>query len=240
MATPEGVTLQVTLAGVGSRFAAGFVDQLLRFALLGALVVLVGVIEGDFGTSGGIVLAFLLVATFLVQFGYDVLFETLASGRTPGKRWTGLRVVRVGGGPVGFVASALRNLLRIVDALPALYLVGIMAILFTRNNQRLGDLAAGTLVVRERRQVSALPQTPAHTSAADAEAALWDVSAVTSEEMATVRRFLERRATLTPEARQRLAAEMAARLRPKVVGPPREWQPEPFLEYLVATKAARE
>ena len=242
MATPEGVTLDVTLAGVGSRFTAGLVDQLLRFALLGAILLLVGTLEG-FGTSGGFALALLLVVMFLVQFGYDVLFETLAGGRTPGKRWTGLRVVRVGGGPVGFVASALRNLLRIVDALPAAYLVGILAILFTRNNQRLGDLAAGTLVVREWRHATALPSVrpaPVPTDAPRGDAGLWDVSAVTAEEIATVRRFLDRRATLTPEARTRLAADMAARLRTKVVGPSREWQPEPFLEYLVATKAARE
>ncbi|MDQ4070461.1 MAG: RDD family protein [Actinomycetota bacterium] len=239
VATPEGVTLEVTLAGVGSRFAAGLVDQLLRLAVIGALALLVGFAGAEVGTSGGVLLGSVLVASFLVQFGYDVLFETLASGRTPGKRWTGLRVVKMGGGPVGFVASAVRNLLRIVDSLPGVYLVGILSILFTRNNQRLGDLAAGTLVVRERRQATALPQPPPAT-VPEPDAALWDVSAVTAEEVATVRRFLDRRATLTGEARERLAADMATRLRPKVVGPPREWQPETFLEYLVATKAARE
>ena len=149
VATPEGVTLEVTLAGAGSRFAAGLIDQLLRTAVLLALVVLVGLLADRADTPGGILLALLFVALFLVQFVYDVLFETLAAGRTPGKRWTGLRVVKVGGGPVGFVASALRNILRIVDALPGFYLVGILCVLFTRNNQRLGDLAASTLVVRE-------------------------------------------------------------------------------------------
>ncbi len=241
VATPEGVTLEVTLAGVGSRFAAAVIDQLLRLAVIGALAVLVGTFGAGLGTSGGVLFASVVVAIFLVQFGYDVLFETLASGRTPGKRWTGLRVVRTGGAPVGFVASAVRNLLRIVDSLPGVYLVGVLAILFTRNNQRLGDLAAGTLVVRERQQTTALPPPPSPPATVpDADAALWDVSAVTAEEVATVRRFLDRRRSLTPEARERLATDMAARLRPKVVGPPRQWQPEPFLEYLVATKASRE
>lgn len=237
VATPEGVTLQATLAGVGSRAAAAIVDQAIRLAVIIALLVLQAVARDGRGTSSGLFMAFLLTAVFLVQFGYDVLFETLASGRTPGKRWLGLRVVRVGGGPVGFVASALRNILRIVDALPGFYLVGILAVLFTARNQRLGDLAAGTIVVLERRHP---PTVPAPRPAPDQDGAgLWDVSAVTAEEVATVRRFLDRRASLTPGARDRLAMEMATRLGPKVAGPPRHWDPEEFLEYLVATKAAR-
>ena len=241
VATPEGVTLEVALAGVGSRFAAGVLDQLLRFAILAALAVLQGLAGVGSGTSGGLFLASILVGLFLVHFAYDVLFETLASGRTPGKRWTGLRVVKLGGAPVGFVASALRNILRIVDALPGFYLVGMVAVFFSRNNQRLGDLAAGTIVVRERRQVTDLPPpSRPRSDPLDADTGLWDVSAVSADELATVRRFLDRRATLTPEARDRLAYEMASRLGPKVAGPPRRWKPEAFLEYLVAAKAARD
>jgi uncharacterized RDD family membrane protein YckC len=238
VATPEGVTLEVTLAGVGSRFVAGVIDQLLRWSLLLALVALLAILGeslGGGGLSGAGVVA-IIVAVFLVQFGYDVVFETLASGRTPGKRWTGLRVVKKGGTPVGFLASALRNILRIVDSLPGFYLVGILSVLFTANNQRLGDLAAGTVVVRERRQSRALPTA---APPAPADSALYDVSAVSAEELATVRRFLDRRATLTTQARDRLALDMASRLGPKVVGPPRQWEPEAFLEYLVAAKAAR-
>ncbi len=241
MATPEGVTLEATLAGVGSRFAAALIDQLLRWAVLLAILIVVSIVGTGVDVSAGVLLAGLFVGLFLVQFAYDVLFETMASGRTPGKRWTGLRVVRVGGGPVGFTASAIRNLLRIVDALPAFYVVGIIAVMFTRNNQRLGDLAAGTLVVRERSQVRRLPHAaPAPSAQVLGDMALWDTSAVSAEEMATVRRFLERRPTLTPESRDRLAMEMATRLGPKVVGPPKQWDPEAFLEYLVAAKAARE
>jgi uncharacterized RDD family membrane protein YckC len=238
VATPEGVTIEATLAGVGSRAAAAIVDQTIRLAVIIALLILQAVAGGGRDTPSGLFLAFLFTAVFLVQFGYDVLFETLASGRTPGKRWLGLRVVRVGGGPVGFVASALRNVLRIVDSLPGFYLVGILAVLFTSKNQRLGDLAAGTIVVLERKHRPAVP-APRPAAAAEDDAGLWDTSAVTAEEVATVRRFLDRRASLTPDARDRLAMEMATRLGPKVVGPPRHWDPEEFLEYLVATKAAR-
>jgi uncharacterized RDD family membrane protein YckC len=159
VATPEGVDLEVTLAGVGSRFVAGVIDQLLRWAVLLALVALLAVLEATTGADGfsGAGVVVLIVAIFLVQFGYDVVFETRAAGRTPGKRWTGLRVVKIGGAPVGFVTSALRNILRIVDSLPGFYLVGMVSVLLTRNNQRLGDLAAGTIVVRERRQSTSLP-----------------------------------------------------------------------------------
>ena len=240
VATPEGVTLEVTLAGVGSRFVAGVIDQVLRWSLLLALITLLAILGdglGDDGLSGAGTVA-IIVAIFFVQFGYDVLFEVLASGRTPGKRWTGLRVVKKGGTPIGFLASCLRNIMRIVDSLPGFYLVGILSVMFTANNQRLGDLAAGTIVVRERRQSTALPP-PAASGPAPADSALYDVSAVSAEEVATVRRFLDRRAALTPEARDRLARDMAARLGPKVVGPPRQWEPEAFLEYLVAAKAAR-
>jgi uncharacterized RDD family membrane protein YckC len=241
VATPEGVTLEATLAGVGSRFVAGLIDQLLRWSLLLALVLLLAVLEDRIGGGeySGLAVAGIVVAVFLVQFGFDVLFETLASGRTPGKRWTGLRVVKKGGTPIGFLASALRNILRIIDALPGFYLVGILFVLFTKNNQRLGDLAAGTIVVRERRQSTALPPAADSTAVPLADVALYDVSAVSAEDVATVRRFLDRRSTLAPDARNRLAHEMANRLGPKVVGPPRQWDPEAFLEYLVAAKAAR-
>jgi uncharacterized RDD family membrane protein YckC len=241
VATPEGVTLEATLAGVGSRFAAGIIDQLLRWALLLALLALLLVIEGATGGNdfSGLAMAAVIVTVFLVQFGYDVLFETMAAGRTPGKRWTGLRVVKLGGTPVTFLPSALRNILRIVDALPGIYLVGILFVMFTRNNQRLGDLAAGTIVVRERRQTTKLTTSVLGPAPAPADTALYDISAVSAEELATIRRFLDRRSALTPEARQRLAREMASRLMPKVVGPPRQWESEEFLEYVLAAKAAR-
>lgn len=264
IATPEGVDLELTLAGLGSRSVARLVDQAIQLAVLVAVSVLAtlagsgsgsqsGGGEGPLGGTGdggaALALAVAVVVVFLVQFGYDVAFEVLASGRTPGKRWSGLRVVRVDGAPVGFVTSAVRNLLRLVDALPGIYTVGMVAVFATRRNQRLGDMAAGTVVVRERRgprkaaasfaatTTGARPSPPG--GAAPLERAAWDVSAVTTEELATVRRFLDRRRGLTPEARARLAGDLAARLRPKVVGPPAGGDAEAFLEEVAAAKAAR-
>src|SRR5438105_1416279 len=135
--TPEGVELRLTLAGVGSRFIAAAVDAAIEGALLIALALLVFLSDG-FGGGPNVAAAVYAVVAFLVFWGYDVAFEVLASGRTPGKRWNGLRVVRSGGQPIGFLASATRNLLRVIDFLPGAYGIGIVLILVTAKNQRLG------------------------------------------------------------------------------------------------------
>lgn len=241
IATPEGVDLQLTLAGVGSRFTSALVDLAIQLALViaFALVFFVGLdsIVGGGGFGGAVfgVLSFLLFA------GYDIVFEVFASGRTPGKRLNGLRVVRSDGSPVGFLTSAVRNVLRLIDILPTMYLVGIVSILATRRNQRLGDLAAGTLVVRERLGAGPAGWRPDALAAPVAEPAWasWDVSGITSDEVVTVRRFLDRRHELTYEARSRLGDELADALRPRVPGLPEAVRGESFLEQLVAAKHAR-
>src|SRR4051812_7063838 len=119
------------------------IDWLLTLLLIGALAILL------FAIGSGVATAVFLVLAFLVWFGYDVLFEVLANGRTPGKRACGLRVVRSGGQPIGFVASSVRNLLRIVDGPLTMYLAGMVSIVMSERNQRLGDMAADTLVMRE-------------------------------------------------------------------------------------------
>ena len=240
IATPEGVDLHLTLAGLGSRAVARLLDQLLQLAVIIAVALLGGVVGGaGDGEGGAAAVAGVVLFLFLVQFGYDVLFETLASGRTPGKRWAGLRVVRLDGAPVGFLTSAVRNLLRIVDILPGPYGVAIVAVLVSSRNQRLGDMAAGTLVVREKQAPAPADATAWRSTRRDSDLEGWDVSSVTPDELATVRRFLERRSTLTPAARERLAHELAARLWPKVVGPREGLAAEAFLEDLVAAKAGR-
>src|SRR6185295_6811110 len=133
---------------------------------IGAL--LLAALLGDLGV------AIASVATFLISFGYDVAFEVLANGRTPGKRWTGLRVLRDDGRPVDLLSSAIRNVVRLVDGLPLSYLPAMVFIIATKRNQRLGDLAASTIVVREPRKREAadagfaayVPRAPAPVPAA--------------------------------------------------------------------------
>jgi uncharacterized RDD family membrane protein YckC len=233
--TPEGITLDMPLAGAGSRFIAAVIDTTLQLLTLLGLFILTRL-----APDSGVVAALFVALAFAVFTAYDILFETLASGRTPGKRWTGLRVVTVAGGPIRFTTSAVRNLLRLVDILPGSYLVGIVTIILSKKNQRLGDMAAGTLVVRERTTVSSGPWSTGLPAADDADLDGWDPTALTADEVATVRRFLERRTTLTQEARARLGAELAGRLRPKVAAPVENLSDERFLELAVAAKLRRD
>jgi uncharacterized RDD family membrane protein YckC len=235
LATPEGVHLELTLAGVGSRFAAALVDLAIQIALL---IVIAAVGFGVFAPTG-VGVAAVTVLSFLVFAAYDILFEVFASGRTPGKRLNGLRVVRTDGSPVGFFTSAVRNVLRLADLLPGMYLAGIVSILVTRRNQRLGDLAAGTLVVRERRPSLGWQAPAPSPQAPNAQWLSWDVSAVSAAELAAVRRFLDRRNELTSGARYELALKLAQPLRSKVPGVPDDVRGERFLEQLAAAKAAR-
>jgi uncharacterized RDD family membrane protein YckC len=235
--TPEGITLALPLAGVGSRFIAALIDTSIQFAaLLGLSLLRAGL------PDNGVVSAVFIVVAFVLFTGYDISFETLASGRTPGKRVTGLRVVTAAGAPVRFTTSAIRNVLRVVDILPGTYLIGIVTIVLTTRNQRLGDLAAGTLVVRERTGADSRPSgpwtvVPGSDPGDDVDPFEgWDVTAVTGDEVATVRRFLERRTSLVPDARARLAAELAGRLRPKVAAPETDVPDETFLMRVVGAK----
>ena len=238
--TPEGIVLELTLAGFGSRAMAGLVDLLIQIVLIGALdVALAFVLSREAGLDGEVVAGILSLLTLVLLSSYHVLFETRGAGRTPGKRLGGLRVVGTEGQPVRFLSSAVRNAVRLVDGLPVLYIPGMISILVTSRNQRLGDLAAGTVVIRERMGGRAKPAAAVVLPDLDEQAAVWDVSGVTAEETATVRHFLERREDLTPEARARLAGDLAQRLRPRVPGAPQDDPPETFLEQLAAAKAAR-
>jgi uncharacterized RDD family membrane protein YckC len=239
IATPEGVELDVQLAGLASRFIAGVTDLIIQLILVVVLVLVTGAVTG----GGPADLAAFLIGVFLIWFGYPIGFEMLARGRTPGKRFTQLRVVREDGSAVDLAASAIRNFMRLVDGLVFLFIPTIVMIPISRQNQRPGDWAAGTLVIREEPR----PRARRATAAADPVSAAdmieswegWDVTAVTDADIATVRRFLGRRDTLDRRARGELARRMAEGLSAKVAGAPRDGSPERFLETLVEAKGRR-
>ena len=231
LTTPEGVTVDLVLAGLGSRCAAALIDGAVRVVVIIAVAIVAGLAGGP---RGGWAAAAGVIGAFLVLFGYDVLFEVTAGGRTPGKRWCGIRVVDRSGGPVRLVASVVRNLLRLVDFLPSAYLIGTVTLLISPRNQRLGDLAAGTYVIRERRAAAPAAWVPPPV---EQIVRTFDVAQVTAEEVATARRFLERRAELLPAARTRLARDLAGRLRTKVAGFESVTDDEQFLEQLVAVRS---
>jgi uncharacterized RDD family membrane protein YckC len=236
ISTPEGVDVELTLAGIGSRFIAAILDLIVQGAVLLAAALALGVLGG---TGTGLAVAIFSILFFLVFFAYDVLFEVRSRGRTLGKRWTGLRVVRTGGRPVTFVPSCVRNVMRLVDFLPSFYAIGMLSIFATSHNQRLGDLAAGTLIVRERSGGIRHRSAPAEAALAPGSEEGWDVSAVSARDVGTVRQFLDRRAGLDAGARAALASDLERRLRPLVAGAPERLEPEEFLERLAAAKADR-
>jgi uncharacterized RDD family membrane protein YckC len=243
IATAEGVELELQLAGLGSRMIAGGIDFALQLVAVGVVAAATGVVASSSG--GGIAVAVFAVLAFAILYLYNVLFEVLGGGRTPGKRWNQLRVVRVSGGPVDVAASAIRNVLRLIEGPTLLGIPAMVSILATRRNQRLGDLAAGTLVIREQPRERRLRGRRARRAAARAnpvpaavgEDTGWDVSAVSAQELAMIRRYLDRRETLDPAARRELAFQLQQGLRAKVAGVPERLSPERFLEAIAERKA---
>ncbi len=262
--TPEGISLDLVLAGLGSRFVAFALDLVLQsVALIVFLVVVLSAFHGTVTTSSGLVAGGVLSLFVLVDFiGYFVFCEMLFSGRTIGKRAAGLRVVRISGQPVGFWSSLLRNIMRLIDMqLGATYLVGAVLVLSTNKNQRLGDLLASTLVVRDRTGAAATWKGASWTSPAGfttpawvqgtlppagagqlylpPELAHWDVSAVPDSELALVRVFLANRGGYTEQARLRIGYELTTRIWPLVAGPTAQMPQEWFLEAVLLVKSAR-
>lgn len=137
--TPEGVLIRLRVAGPMVRALAWSIDAVLRTAIVMGLLPL-----GIMGMLGWTLYGLI---SFLLWWFYSIFFEVFQGGQTPGKRMMGIAVIHDDGTPIGWQASMLRNLLRAADLLPALYGLGLMATLFTRNAQRMGDLVAGTLVV---------------------------------------------------------------------------------------------
>jgi uncharacterized RDD family membrane protein YckC len=237
IATPEGVEVEMVLAGLGSRFLARLLDTFIQAACILALGI-VAAAAGNAG-AGGWALSAWIVGVFAVLWVYDVVFETLASGRTPGKRAAGIRVVGLRGEPVSLRASAVRNVLRIIE-LALAYLPAVLTILVSARNQRIGDLAAGTVVARERFGGRGGPFVPtAGITVTPQLVVTWDVSAITGEEVRIVRRFLDRRLELPWDARSHLGTELVRRLAPRITGLPPDVHPEYVLEGLVVAKQAR-
>ena len=234
--TPELVTFSYTIAGIGSRVAAALIDYFLCLLLL--ILMFVGfatlgvgrlISQGGGGTSSDAwALALVMLVQFFVIWGYYVLWEGLADGQTPGKRYMRLRVVSDGGYSVTFAASAVRNLVRVIDMQPVItYGVGIASIVATKQGKRLGDLAAGTLVVREQllrwqpvvgnresgigNRQSREPGNSGGPSAPEGDPAVAAQARLSDDEYAVLERFIERRTSIDPARRDELAARLAER-----------------------------
>lgn len=147
---PENVRLGFRLAGPGTRLGAYLLDLGIRSAALYAIVVAVSILLVPFAATGLPTGVYLVVA-FLLEWGYGCFFETWWNGQTPGKRTFGLRVIKTEGYAIGFHEAMIRNLLRAADFVPLFYAAGFLAAISSPRLQRIGDLVAGTMVVRERK-----------------------------------------------------------------------------------------
>jgi uncharacterized RDD family membrane protein YckC len=237
--TPESIELEFELAGPGSRFCAIVIDSLIQFLLVVSVVIAMLITNVQwldrrrFGAAGDEWSAWLLaigIVTLMgVLFAYSLLFELLMGGQTPGKRAMKIRVIRDDGTPASAMDIVVRNLIRVIDVLPGFYAVGGVVAFFNPLHKRLGDLAAGTIVVKEgdldfrahadkRYELAPQPSVPANVE-------------LTPDERRLLQGFLHRRTELLPQARRELADRLARPLYEKYGGS--YGQPESYIQRLL-------
>ena len=248
--TPERVPLNFALASIGNRFLACAFDHFLQIVVM-VVVLLVLLWLGDAAgwytrlrDAPKWVIALRVIAVFLIWSSYFVLFEWAWNGQTPGKRWLKLRVIREDGRPVTFWEASARNLVRLFDMEPfPFYSVGLVSVFISSRDQRVGDMVAGTVVVREREAQA--PTFDQVFSAPTSDAALRrsfkpvlftaNVQSLTEGEIEVVEAFLRRRWDLDDAPRQwmawRVATPILYKLRPEY--DPAQFTYEGFLEELL-------
>ena len=232
--TPERVPLHFALASIGNRFLACAIDHGLQ-ALAILLMLIAFTLIANYSNIGENITsapkwvkAIMIVVVFLIFSSYFAFFEWIWNGQTPGKRWLKLRVIREDGRPVTFWEAAVRNLVRTLDMMPApFYSIGLISVFVSASDQRVGDMVAGTVVVREREaeapafaQVFASPVSdPALRRSFQPVDFVADVDALTESEIQVVETFLRRRWDLVDMARQwmawRVSLPILYKLRPR-------------------------
>ena len=218
--TPERVPLHFALASIGNRFLACAIDHAIQ--ALGLTIIFIGFFivanstdfEGIFSSLPKWVYAVMILILFLILTGYFAFFEWLWRGQTPGKRWLKLRVIREDGRPITFWESSVRNLIRSFDMMPApFYSIGLISVFSTTRDQRVGDMVAGTVVVREREaeapafaRVFASPVSdPALRRSFKPVDFTASLNSLTESEIQVVETFLRRRWDLPDVPRQWMA-----------------------------------
>src|SRR6266508_1964000 len=211
--TPEAVVLEFETGGVGSRTVARTIDLFIQLAFILFGLTAVGIIvsvlfAADYGAAVAVTLSALV--GFIALFGYPIFMET-RFGATIGKLLFGLRVVTVEGGPIRLRHAAIRAFMQLVDVwLIPIGVIGVLSMLLSRQNQRLGDMAAGTVILREHSSaLRSIPVAFLPPPALLTYAATLDASAVTTEQYGVIRTFLMRARHLTPDARASIGHRLA-------------------------------
>jgi len=233
--TPELVEIEMPLAGIGSRFIALLVDMLIWFAGFLVLMILIAVFVPENAALSKIpkqwAVALVIFIVFLLFWGYFTLFEAFWNGRTPGKRVARIRVIQRSGRAIGLFESMARNLVRYIDMQPfPLYAVGVIVFFVTRQHQRLGDLVAGTLVVRDRaleepawgdsgaRTITAqsfAPSAPAPEPHWAFSLPVTGIAKLSSTDLEVLEGFFARRLDMSLPTRQALAERIAQAIQAK-------------------------
>ncbi|HEV3218555.1 MAG TPA: RDD family protein [Candidatus Acidoferrales bacterium] len=216
--TPEQTALEFPLAGVGSRCLALLLDTLIQTGVL--LVLLIGFLAlaayvpstVSWASTVGIwAYAIFYLIFFVIYFGYFAIFECVWNGQTPGKRVAHLRVIQESGRPILIWQGIARNLLRAVDQLPAFYAVGLTSALISKQNRRLGDFVAGTVVVHER-PLAKISVGWANAPPTTIPGIPLGAARLGTEEVRLIEAFLERRDSLDWDVRRRMASQIAFRV----------------------------
>jgi uncharacterized RDD family membrane protein YckC len=236
--TPEQVPLEFQLAGIGSRFLAMVHDTFIQVIVFVVLIVLTilffafaaPLLPARIGPWAGAILVLLL---FLLQFGYFIFFEIIWNGQTPGKRHQHLRVIKDNGRPITALDAVGRDLMRIVDSLPFFYGIGILSMLLSSKNKRLGDYLVGTVVVHERplEYTSGVGLQYVDQKAASG----YDVTLLTPSEFQFIETFLLRLPQLPAEAKDNLAQEIVERVSNRIgISPEDRRSPILYLQKVAA------
>jgi len=234
--TPESIAFSYELAGLGSRFLAVSIDMAIQVVV--ALGILFGLAYA--GTHSGplprggvtkveesLAIAFLSAITFIVFFGYFILFESFWNGQTPGKKALGIRVVRDGGYPADVASVTLRNVIRVGELFFGLYAISAVAAIASPENKRLGDMAAGTIVVRDARAAKLAEIV------ADQPLAMVPLM-LSPQERSLIDLFVARRGAMAPDRRAQMASRIAERVRGHVSRDLQQLDDEELLTHLSA------
>ena len=227
--TPEQIAIELPVAGIGSRFLALTLDTVLQILLVIFASLTLLFLQPTLGYTG---LAAEWLATlgtsmsilfgFCVYWGYFACFEIVWSGRTPGKRLAGIRVIKESGRPISAYEAIGRNVLRAIDFFPVGYGLGILVMMLNRHSRRIGDYVAGTIVVYDRDTADFVPAWPEATSERAPSASM---ARVTTEELGLIEAYLQRRHALDPEVRDEMGTQIATRITEKTGVAPEPGQP---------------
>ena len=245
VSTPENVSFSFDVAGIGTRFLAALIDLIIYLLVSLALSIAYSRSQQYITDEhvGSVITAIYIGFTFGLYWAYYILFEIVWAGQSPGKRLIHIRVVRMDGTPASAVQIVIRNIARLVDMFPGFYAIGFAVMFASGQSRRLGDFAAGTLVVREESRASIKPVLLASTGShslspkAQAEAAMLPVHMLSDVQRRLIRDFIQRREQIGESQRARFALQIASSAASQMGAaiPTQSAQAEYFLELIAGS-----